>query len=479
MYLNFFNLKREPFNITPDPGLLYLSPSHKEALGAVIYGVNKRKGFVAIVGEVGVGKTTIIRSFLDRIDKQNVRTIYIFNANISFKALLKTIYQNLRCVPQTDDVSEMVDQLHMILIDEYKAGHNVVLIIDEAQNMPVETLENLRMLSNLETSTDKLIQIVFSGQPEFEQRLNVHALRQLRQRIAIRVKIMPLSRAESLAYIDFRLSKSLMNDSCIFTRGALDQIVGAAGGIPRIINVFCDNCLVTSFGNQQKRVTSKVAREIIAEQTAEKKIANRWLIPVISALVVFIFVFCVCMKYGLPVRVYGPAVTDSKPDSAFAARNTVKAVSSDAGTTVDLRHAEAVAKPVGLPVPVPVPSVTDRRSDSPVAERSTVNTVSPAPAAMVDVRHAEAAAKPVVKAHKTRKVLKGHKVTKSENKANYTNSETDRIIAEARSRLFALELNEQELLNKYTENNRLVVDNRKQMEIVKGFIKEQGADIGP
>jgi general secretion pathway protein A len=289
MYLNFFNLKREPFNITPDPDLLYLSPSHKEALASIICGVIRRKGFVEITGEVGVGKTTIIRSFLGRIDKQTVKAIYIFNSNISFKALLKTIYQNIGHIPQSDDVSEMVNLLHMILIDEYKAGRNVVLIIDEAQNMPAETLENLRMLSNLETSTDKLIQIVLSGQPEFAVKLNGYELRQLKQRIAIRVKIIPLSRKESLEYINHRLKKSLITDTHPFTSGAMHLIARKSYGIPRIINIYCDNCLVTSFGNQKKKVTYKVAREIIAEQEGERQVwQGWWAIAFVTALVVVV-----------------------------------------------------------------------------------------------------------------------------------------------------------------------------------------------
>lgn len=265
MYLGYYNLKREPFNITPDPEFLYLSPSHKEALAAVMYGVYRRKGFVAISGEVGLGKTTVIRSFLARADKPAVRTIYVFNPNISFRSLLKTIFQNLGITPESDDVCAQVDQLHMILIEEYKAGRNVVLVIDEAQNMPVRTLEDLRMLSNLETATDKLIQVILSGQPEFEQMLNQYALRQLKQRIAIRVKLLPLSMDESLAYIAHRLEMTGQSGPAIFSRKALYCIAGEAKGVPRRINILCDNCLITSFGNQQKVVTEKVAREIITD----------------------------------------------------------------------------------------------------------------------------------------------------------------------------------------------------------------------
>jgi general secretion pathway protein A len=285
MYLSFYNLKKEPFNITPDPELLFLSPSHKEALAAVVYGVRQRKGFIAITGEVGVGKTTVIRSFLEKINRQTLKTIYLFNANISFKALLKTIFQGLGCPAPTDDVFEMVNQLHRLLIDEYKAGNNVVLVIDEAQNMPVETLENLRMLSNLETATDKLIQVVFSGQPEFEEKLNTTTLRQLRQRIVIRVRILPLKPAESRAYIDYRLAKTAVKDPDIFSKGAVQRIVKQADGIPRVINTLCDNCLITAFGRQQKKVSAKIAREIIADLEGARPVAFHWGIAVATVVV--------------------------------------------------------------------------------------------------------------------------------------------------------------------------------------------------
>jgi general secretion pathway protein A len=346
MYLNFYNLKREPFNITPDPEMLYLSPSHKEALAAVICGVNRRKGFVAITGEVGVGKTTIIRAFLEKVDKQNVKAIYVFNANISFKSLLRIIFQNIGKAPQAEEVPEMVNQLHMILIDEYRADRNLVLIIDEAQNMPVETLENLRMLSNLETSTDKLIQIVLSGQPEFEQKLNQHTLRQLNQRIAIRVKILPLSAKESLEYINHRLFRSSIKDAHPFTSGALHRIVGKAGGIPRVINIFCDNCLVTAFGKQQKKVTSRVAREIIAEQTGEIRNWHWIRFACITALLAGVSVFWIYSEKGrfLPVPV--PGISVNKSVVPVAERSGIRTVQTASAKPAEVLQETGGAQPV-------------------------------------------------------------------------------------------------------------------------------------
>ena len=209
-YLHFYHLKKEPFNVTPDPEFLFLSPSHKEALGVFIYGITKRKGIVAVIGEVGVGKTTVLRSYLEGVNPEALKTIYMFNANVSFADLMRMLCDELNVTPKNENVFDMVTEAHHALIEEYKKGRNVVLIVDEAQNMPVDTLENLRMLSNLETSKDKLIQIALIGQPELEEKLNRHELRQLKQRVAVRSTIRPLTTEESMDYIQHRLAKCRM-----------------------------------------------------------------------------------------------------------------------------------------------------------------------------------------------------------------------------------------------------------------------------
>ena len=285
MYLNFYNLKKEPFQITPDPEFLFLSPSHKEALAAIMYGVEQRKGFIAITGEVGVGKTTILRSYLEEIDKETLKTIYIFNPNLSFSGLLKTIFQELGVDSKTEEPSGMVTQLYRILIDEYKKGGNVALVIDEAQNMPAETLENLRMLSNLETSKDKLIQIVLVGQPEFGEMLKRKELRQLNQRIAIKTTISPLVKEECMAYIQHRLTKASLHGSIMFTQSALKKIIAQSHGIPRIINILCDNALITGFGYQKERISVRVAKEVIADFKGHKgRGPLKWVFAAVSFL---------------------------------------------------------------------------------------------------------------------------------------------------------------------------------------------------
>ena len=291
MYLKYYGLKKQPFHITPDPEFLYLSPSHKEAMSAIIYGIAQKKGFVAIIGAVGVGKTTILRSYLETADRKHLKLIYVFNPQLTFKELIKTIYQDLGLEAERNGVLDMVNELNHILIDEYKEGNTVVLIIDEVQNMPVDTLESLRMLSNLETSKDKLIQIVLVGQPEFKTTLDLDRLRQLKQRLVIRSTIQALTKFESLEYLRFRLKLAGGNPDSVFSAPALKKITNKAKGIPRTLNILSDNALITGFGYQQKPVTTKVVREIIhdLDGTQRSSFARQW-VPIALILTLLVLV---------------------------------------------------------------------------------------------------------------------------------------------------------------------------------------------
>jgi general secretion pathway protein A len=267
MYLKFYGFKREPFHITPDPEFLYPSPSHKEALGLMVYGVEQRKGFVVIAGEVGVGKTTIVRAFLERCRQQQINIVYILNSRMPFNALMKMIYEELGLEVHTEDTTELIHGFYLFLMEEYRQGRNVVLVIDEAQNLPADTLEDLRMLSNLETSADKLLQILLIGQPELEAKLNLKELRQVQQRIAVRSRVAALTPSQSRDYIRHRLGKAGMSakETSIFTRAALRCIVKQSLGIPRKINIICDNALISGFGYGKKPVPLKVVNEVIAD----------------------------------------------------------------------------------------------------------------------------------------------------------------------------------------------------------------------
>jgi len=299
MYARFYHLKKDPFHVTPDPEFLYLSPTHKEALASIIYGVNEGKGFIVITGEVGTGKTTILRSYLERLNEKEGRIIYVFNPNVSFKELLEYIFQELNLDPKTDDTNKMVTRLHQFMIERCREGQSLVLMIDEAQNMPVETLENLRMLSNLETSTDKLIQIVLIGQPEFEEILNRNELRQLKQRIAVTCRILPLSKKESAAYIKHRLMKAGMNGRPIFTRMALKEIIKRAKGSPRVINILCDNALVAGVGYRKKPVDLKIVDRVISDYQWEKRPSlKRWAVLPAAAMFVATCIFLLAPYSG-------------------------------------------------------------------------------------------------------------------------------------------------------------------------------------
>src|SRR3989442_1248925 len=282
MYLDFYRLKKGPFPITPDPAFLFLSPSHKAALGALVYGIEARQGFVALLGEVGLGKTTILRSYLERVDQSQLKPIYLLHANMAFRDLLNTLCQEFGLEVTTEHVAETVNRLHHVLIEEYQQGRNVVLLVDEAQHMPIETLEHLRMLSNLETSTQKLLQIILVGQPEFEAKLNDQALRQLKQRLVIRATIAPLTAEESRDYILYRLAKVSTVDEPIFTRGALQAIIKQAQGTPRVLNILCTNALMQGFGYGQRRISAAIAKDVIAEYTG--KAPRRWWRPWVAVV---------------------------------------------------------------------------------------------------------------------------------------------------------------------------------------------------
>ncbi|GFO69652.1 hypothetical protein GMLC_32310 [Geomonas limicola] len=327
MYLNFFDFKKEPFQITPDPSFLYLSHGHREALASIIYGVEKKKGFILIVGAVGVGKTTILRAYLENTDKSKIKVIYIFDSNISYHNLLRHIFLELGLVRDSDESCHMVNQLHRFLIDEYREGKNIILLIDEAQNMPADTLENLRMLSNLETATEKLIQIIFSAQPEFEKTLNLEELKQLKQRIAVKAIISPLNKEEGLSYIGHRLKKASDKETIIFTGRALREIVRCSKGIPRVINILCDNCLISAFGYGKKKVGLGVVREILRDFGIRLPLYLQWRIYVTGVLLTTVIAGMVYREKFTETK--RPNLIERKiQDSALVERKVIPSVTT-------------------------------------------------------------------------------------------------------------------------------------------------------
>ncbi len=263
VYCEHFGLTREPFNITPDPSFLYLSEGHREALAQLVYGIKSRRGFVVLTGEVGTGKTTLIQSLLEELNG-STKTALIFNMIVSPKDLLRYVCEKFGLISDRESQKEVHDYLSLLerfLLDSYRNGANVAVIIDEAQNLPTEVLENVRLLSNFETTRDKLLQILLVGQPELSNRLNASELRQVKQRVALRHQLHPLSLPECRAYIAKRLEIA-GGDITLLTPEAVGAVHSYSGGIPRLINILCDNGLLTAYALRKKRVDTTMISEI-------------------------------------------------------------------------------------------------------------------------------------------------------------------------------------------------------------------------
>ena len=268
MYLSFYNLRETPFNVTSDPGFLYLSPTHTEALDHLRYGIEQRKGFLAITGEIGAGKTTICRALINRLDS-SVKVALILNSVLPETQLLEAITDEFGISPSKRTKGVLIRTINKFLLDQVSRGNNAVLIIDEAQNMRAATLETVRMLSNLETEKEKLLQIVLVGQPQLGEKLNSPELVQLKQRIAVRFHIRALSRREVDAYIMHRLSVAGSNGGLTVESGAIDVVYDYSGGIPRLINVLMDRALLKGFVREVHMIDADNIRACIEELGGE------------------------------------------------------------------------------------------------------------------------------------------------------------------------------------------------------------------
>lgn len=257
IYEDFFGFSEKPFNLTPDPKYLYLSPKHKEALAHLVFGLQENSGFLKIIGEVGTGKTLICRSFLSQLHT-DFNIAYIFNPCLNSLELLQSINSELGIPADSSSRKKLTDVLNEFLLEERKKGHRVVVVIDEAQDLDPRVLEQLRLLSNLETDTEKLIQIVLIGQPELDRLLGREMLRQLRQRITINWKLMPLNLEETRGYIQHRLNVALGKGKVKFQRSAVDMIFRYSQGIPRMINVLADRALLIAYTKNTKEIGSKI-----------------------------------------------------------------------------------------------------------------------------------------------------------------------------------------------------------------------------
>lgn len=264
MYLKFFKLEEMPFNITPDPRFLYYAPHHREAYDHLLYGITQRKGFIELTGEVGCGKTTLCRALLSSLG-DDVCTALILNPTFSESQLLRSMLNDFGLAPPISDRLSYVECLNTFLLDCYHNGRNVALLIDEAQDLAPGVLEQIRLLSNLETDQHKLIQIVLCGQPELKRRLNRPDLRQLRQRITVRYSLPPLSHQETATYIQHRLHVAGPDSKVSFSKAAIKAVHKYAGGCPRLINAVCDNSLLAAYVFGQLEVSVTCVKKAIRQ----------------------------------------------------------------------------------------------------------------------------------------------------------------------------------------------------------------------
>ena len=262
MYLQFYGLRETPFSPTPDPKFLFQSTRHREALAQLLYGVRERKGFIVLTGEIGTGKTTLLRTLLSRLDA-DTHVAYIHNSALEIEGLLEYMLQDWGVKSTATTHAQRLFELNEFLIDQHRQGLSPVLVIDEAQNLSLATLEAVRLLSNFETSSQKLMQILLVGQPELRDKLNSPELRQLKQRIGLRCHIGPLSPEETRLYIRHRLRIAGTSDAGIFTDAAIQRITEYSEGIPRVINIVCDHCLLSGFADSKRRIDSGVVDEAI------------------------------------------------------------------------------------------------------------------------------------------------------------------------------------------------------------------------
>jgi len=275
MYKRFFGLRENPFNVNPDPRYLFLTRHAEEALACLKYGVENRRGFILLTGEVGTGKTTLINKLLDHLHRQRVSTAFVFNPRLSVTQFLDFMMADFGIpmegmTPGTSK-SQTLIKLNHWLLERYGRGETAVLIIDEAQNLSAQVLEEIRLLTNLETATDKLLQIVLSGQPELEVKLARPELRQLKQRITLRSKTHPLTREETEGYVIERLRIAGASDSAsIFSKEAIEQLSAYSQGIPRIVNLLCEHALIGAFVDQAKPISGSMIDEVAREFELDK-----------------------------------------------------------------------------------------------------------------------------------------------------------------------------------------------------------------
>lgn len=265
MYTKYFGFNEKPFTLTPNPRFIYLSKNHKESFAHLLYGINNHYGFIELIGEVGTGKTTVLRTLLGQLEDEHYRSALIFNPCLSGVELLRSINQEFGIKSDGEYTNDLLAELNRFLLEENSRGITVLLVIDEAQNLRPDVLEQLRLISNLETENDKLIQIILAGQPELEELLARPELRQLNQRIAVRYRLKPMSLAETRAYIRRRMEVAGETGGVSFSNFAIRWIYLYTSGVPRMINILCDRALLVAYGDEKRCITAAIVSRAIRE----------------------------------------------------------------------------------------------------------------------------------------------------------------------------------------------------------------------
>lgn len=307
MYTKFYGLSDKPFEITPDPKFLYLSENHKEALAHLAYAVKERKGFTVITGEVGTGKTTLIQTLLSRLDGKT-RTAYLFNPILGSTDFIQYICEDLGLRVQKRSKGQYIALLHNFLLNCYAQNENVILIIDEAQTLDPKLLEEVRLLTNLETPKGKLLQVILLGQPELDHVLSRPQFRQLKQRVSLRYQLKPLNREETNFYIKRRLKVAGAIEPNTFMPKALNEIYRYAKGIPRLINIVCDNALLAGFASDQKVIGDRIIREVISNLEGLDFQNKR------KRYYLYVGIFLGCFGLGIFLLLWGELFSDLKWD---------------------------------------------------------------------------------------------------------------------------------------------------------------------
>ena len=369
MYLEFYGFRERPFRLTPDPRFIFLSKNHREAFAHLLYGIDNRVGFISLTGEVGSGKTTVLRTLLSQLDPDRYRTALIFNPCLSASELLQNINRELGISPCPPHSPSPLEALNLFLLQQNAEGRTVVLVIDEAQDLEAAVLEQIRLISNLETDSEKLIQIVLSGQPELTEILERKEMRQISQRITVRYHLQPMDFKDTLSYINHRLVAAGGKGASVFSKWALRRIYRYSRGLPRLINAACDRALLAGYGRDGTRIGLRIAEVAIKEMRKNGATsARKGRFILVPALVMLAVVLAIAISVNWPglISRFRAALPidakerETKKDTPIAAEEPSRATAAEIWKVPESESARsAFNRLAGLWNVIPVPENAD------------------------------------------------------------------------------------------------------------------------